>query len=87
MKKTSKISLGVILPITVILTWSMRLVAGGSNEAINLNLIWSYILIRSRYCNSTVHGRLGYGQQFQRHQRKTPAFDTSDHRHRRGSLP
>ena len=41
---------------------------------------------RSRYCNSTVHGRLGYGQQFQRHQRNA-AFDTSDHRHRRGSLP
>lgn len=36
--------LGVILLITVILT-VYAMVAGGSNEAINLNLIWSYILI------------------------------------------
>ena len=44
MKKILNILLGVILLITVILT-VYAMVAGGSNEAINLNLIWSYILI------------------------------------------
>ena len=40
MKKILNILLGVILLITVILTvYAMG--AGGSNEAINLNLIWS----------------------------------------------
>ena len=44
MKKILNILLGVILLITVILT-VYAMVGGGSNEAINLNLIWSYILI------------------------------------------
>ena len=85
MKKILNILLGVILLITVILT-VYAMVAGGSNEAINLNLIWSYILIAVGIATALFTGRLGYGQQFQRHQRNA-AFDTSDHRHRRGSLP
>lgn len=44
MKKILNILLGVVLLVTVILT-AYAIVAGGSNEAINLNLIWSYILI------------------------------------------
>ena len=44
MKKILNILLGVVLLVTVILT-VYAIVAGGSNEAINLNLIWSYILI------------------------------------------
>lgn len=43
MKKILNILL-VVLLVTVILT-VYAIVAGGSNEAINLNLIWSYILI------------------------------------------
>ena len=83
MKKILNILLGVILLITVILT-VYAMVAGGSNEAINLNLIWSYILIAVGI--ATALFTAVWGQQFQRHQRNA-AFDTSDHRHRRGSLP
>lgn len=44
MKKILNILLGIVLAITVILT-VYAMAAGGSNEAINLNLIWCYILI------------------------------------------
>lgn len=44
MKKILNILLGVVLLVTVILT-VYAIVAGGSNEAINLNLIWGYILL------------------------------------------
>lgn len=44
MKKILNILLGVVLLITAILT-VYAMVAGGSNEAINLNLIWCYILL------------------------------------------
>ena len=64
MKKILNILLGVILLITVILT-VYAMVAGGSNEAINLNLIWSYILIAVGIATALFYGRLGYGQQFQ----------------------
>lgn len=44
MKKILNILLGVVLLVTVILT-VYAIVAGGSNEAINLNLIWGYLLL------------------------------------------
>lgn len=44
MKKILNILLGVVLLVTVILT-VYAIMAGGSNEAINLNLIWGYVLL------------------------------------------
>ena len=83
MKKILNILLGVILLITVILT-VYAMVAGGSNEAINLNLIWSYILIAVGIATAlftAVWGMVNSSKGI------NAAFDTSDHRHRRGSLP
>ena len=77
--------LGVILLITVILT-VYAMVAGGSNEAINLNLIWSYILIAVGIATAlftAVWGMVNSSKGI----KGTLLSTLTDHRHRRGSLP